>query len=210
MSENPINNAKIIYLNDVGGIKEKERQAIEQLVLIGITVETEDINWHSSEKFVSLLDKLITLAKDELKNHQYKYVLIVGAGAGGSMAVNIMARMHEKRLYAITLCSRLIDVNLPSWDRRSLERVAYIGKPNECKLYYDSVLYSTITSIQKLSKTDKLRIITAHQKADPSIPRQTMKIEGVKVNKIPGLGHGQGIASGVHSLPELINLLLPI
>lgn len=204
MKSDLLQSARIIYFNDVGGIKHKEQQVLEGLREQGIDVLAVNVEWRASEKFADVLARLSSQVRGELKHH--KRVVLVGAGASGSMAISIMAKLREKRLFTITLCSRLVETELPKWDRRSLERVAYIGKPNESKLYFDSVLYCTDVSVPKLTKSDKSRIVTAHQRADPSIPRQTMRISGVNEFKIAGYGHASGIVRGMLCLPSMMRL----
>ncbi len=192
----------LLYLNDVGGIRQKEIQELESLKAQGFEIEHLKIDWYTRDTFENSLNHFAAKTKPTLK--QYKHVVLIGAGAGGSLAINIFSKLHERRLFTVTLCSRLNEIVLPIWDRRSLERVAYIGKTNESKLYFDSVMYCATKSIPKLSKAYKSQIITAHQKADPSMPRQTMIVTGIRDYKLSGFGHAAGITNGIRQLRKII------
>ncbi len=145
------------------------------------------------------------LAQKQLRKHGK--LLLVGSSAGGSMAVNILAGLHNPNLTAITLCSRLQIAQLPWWDRRTLESMAYLGTAKASKAFFDSVSYCSTTAAKQLTNDDKRRLVVVQQWADFVVPRPTMSIPGVQIYKVAALGHGMGIASGVCKLPSIIQVL---
>jgi hypothetical protein len=210
MSKSEANHSDIkhvLYFNGLGSGKTRRREwvAFDYLAKRGIRVIHAPIDWRSSEKFDALFERMTTVTKEKVKDHGK--LVLVGSSAGGSLAINIMSKLHDRRLFAITLCSRLHETELPAWDKRTLERVAYIGTPKASRKFFDSVTYCGQTAIPKLTKSDKRRIMTVQQWTDFVVPRPTMGINGVRIYKVPGLTHGWGIAMGARRLPEIIRTI---
>jgi len=196
-----------LYFNGLGSGKTRwiERLAFHYLAKRGIHVTHAHVDWQSDESFTSLFECMTKLTRAQLREHGS--LLLVGSSAGGSLAVNIAARLHDKDLRVITLCSRLRLAKLPWWDYRSLERMAYLGTPKASQSFFDSVTHCSLQAIPQLSKADKQRIIIVRQWADTVVPRATMGIEGVCYYNVPALGHGWGIAMGVRRLPKVVKRL---
>lgn len=188
-----------------GTARKREQLAIDYLAKRGIIVDHIGIDWRSDESFEQLLKRVTKITKEKLKEHGK--LVLVGSSAGGSLAINTLGAIQDKNLSAITLCSRLHLAKLPWWDWRNLKRMAYLGKAKASQSFYDSVTYCTKTTIPKLTKEDKERIIIVQQLADDVVPRSTMSIDGVKTYKVAALGHGWGIAAGVRQLPKLGRIL---
>lgn len=195
----------LLYFNGLGSgsTRWREKLAMRYLLKQGIEVRHIQVNWYANEPFGTILDRVTLLVKKDLEKHGK--VVLVGSSAGGSLVVNILGRIPDKNLSAVTLCSRLSLANLPWWDRRSLERMAYLGRSKESKLFFDSVTYCSHITIPKLTKTDKRRLLIIQQWMDDVVPRVTMSIKGVRVHKVPGFGHGWGIAMAVRQLPRLLS-----
>ncbi len=196
-----------LYFNGLGNGKTRKREqtAFDFLAKHNIYLTHAHIDWYAKESLNDLLADTTERAKEILK--QKGKLVLVGSSAGGSLAVNVMSKLHDRRLFAVTLSSRLHEAELPSWDRRTLERVAYIGTPKESKRFFDSVTYCGQVAIPKLTKSDKRRIITVQQWTDTVVPRQTMGIPGVITFKVPGIGHSMGIATATRRLPKIIRSL---
>lgn len=192
-----------LYLNGLtnGQTRRREQLAIRYLAKRGIHVEHVPIDWRSGESFDDLLNRLTKLTEQKIKE-QGKLALI-GVSAGGSLAINVLGKVNNKNVRAITLCSRLHLAKLPWWDRRTLRRMAYLGTPKASQKFYDSVTYCTKTTIPSLTKADKERITIVQQWADDVVPRATMSIDGIQSYKVPAIGHGWGIALGVRRLPRV-------
>jgi len=199
---------QVLYFNGLtdGTTRKREQLAITYLAKRGIHVEHVPIHWRSDESFESLLGRITKLTKERLKTHGK--IILVGSSAGGSLVVNILSQLHDQNLFGITLCSRLHEAALPWWDVRSLKRMAHMGTPEkESQSFFDSVTYCGETGIPNLTEQDKRRLIVVQQWADFVVPRPTMSIKGVRIYKVPALGHGWGIAMGVWRLPEAVKLL---
>lgn len=197
----------VLYFNGLGTgkLRKREKLAINHLAKRGIDVEHVGINWRSGEGFDSLFDRMTKLTQSKLREHGR--LVLVGSSAGGSLAINILARLHDKNLSAVTLCSRLNTSDLAWWDFRTLKRMSHLGTSQASQAFYDSVAHCGAVSAKQLTKSDKQRLILVHQWADFVVPRRTMGIDGVRVYHVPGLGHGWGIAMGVQHLPKIIQLL---
>lgn len=194
----------VLYFNGLGdgSTRFRERVAIHYLARRGVQVAHVPINWRSGETFPGLLERMLERTKQELLAHDS--VVLVGSSAGGSLALNIFGALHEERVYAVTLCSRVCLALLPRWDKRSLEKMAYIGKSNESRNFFDSVTYCSHTTIPGLTSTDRQRIVTVQQWADFVVPRPTMSVPGVHIYRVPGVGHGMGIMVGALRLPSIL------
>jgi hypothetical protein len=197
----------VLYFNGLGYGKTRKREqlAFNYLAKRGIEVIHAPINWYAGESFEDIFSGALKLTKQQLKQHGK--LVLVGSSAGGSIAVNIVRKLRDPNIYAIALCSRLNEQPIPWWDMRNLRRMAHLNSEASCQAFYDSVMYCTDTTIPQLTKQDKARIITVEQWADFVVPRATMSIPGVKVYKVPGLGHGWGIAMGTRGLPNIISEL---
>jgi hypothetical protein len=194
----------VLYFNGLGYGKTRKREqlAFGYLAKRGVKVVHAPINWYAGESFDDIFDRTLKLAKQKLKEHGK--LVLVGSSAGGSIAINIIGRLKDPNLYAVSLCSRLNKQPTPWWDVRNLRRMARLDSEVPCQAFHDSVIYCTDTTIPKLTKQDKDNIITVQQWMDSVVPRVTMTIPGVKVYKVPGLGHGWGIAMGTRRLPRII------
>jgi len=196
--------AYVLYFNGLGygKTRRRERLAMRYLAKRGIMVTHAPVDWYAGESFEDLFARMVELTRAQLREHGE--LVLVGSSAGGSLAVNIIGELHSSRLSAVTLCSRLHETPLAWWDRRNLPRMAHIGGKRSAQAFYDSVIYCGEVTIPKLTAGDKKSIITAQQWADFVVPRGTMNIDGMRVYKVPGLGHGWGIAVAARCLPRII------
>jgi hypothetical protein len=196
----------VLYFNGLGQGKtrKRERIAINYLAKQGIVVTHVPVKWYV-ESFEDVLDNAVKITKANLKEHGK--IVLVGSSAGGSLVVNIMSELHNPNLYGVTLCSRLQEKPLPWWGRRNLAYMPHLGTNQPSQAFFDSVTYCGEQAIPRLTRADKEHLILVQQWADFVVPRPTMSITGVRVYKIPAIGHGWGIAMGVRKLPEIITIL---
>jgi hypothetical protein len=194
----------VLYFNGLGYGKTRKREqlAFNYLAKRGVKVVHAPINWYAGESFDDIFDRMLNLTEQQLKEHGK--LVLVGSSAGGSVAINITGKLKDPNLYAVSLCSRLNERPIPWWDVRSLQRMARLDSEVPCQAFNDSVMYCTDTTIPKLTKQDKANIITVQQWMDFVVPRATMTIPGVEAYKVPGLGHGWGIAVGTRQLPIIV------
>lgn len=194
-----------VYFNGLnrGTINRGERSAIKRAANDNIDIEHIPIDWLSNESFDNFINKTTAACEEELK--QYGSLLLVGASAGGSLAINVFGELSNENVRVVTLCSRLHEPDLRWWDPRSLERMAHIGTAKESRLFYDSVMRSGNTTIPSLAPKDRQRITTVKQWADEVVPRPTMNVEGLQSYIVPGFGHHYGIVMGIKHLKTIVN-----
>lgn len=192
-----------IYFNGLGqGItRKREKVAIEYLAKRGVAVTHVPVKWYV-ESFEGILNDAVKATEKSLKEHGK--VVLVGSSAGGSLVVNILSKLHSPKLYGVTLCSRLQEQPLAWWDKRDLTRMSHLDANQSSQAFFDSVTYCGEQAIPKLTNTDKEHLILVQQWADFVVPRPTMSISGVRIYKVPALGHGWGIAMGTRRLPQII------
>jgi pimeloyl-ACP methyl ester carboxylesterase len=196
----------ILYFNGLGSgqTRTREQWVMRFLAKRGIEVTHAPINWRSDESFQDLFARMLKRTKQELKKHGQ--LVLVGSSAGGSLAVSILAQLHDPNLRVVTLCSRLHPAKLPWWDWRSLKHMAYLGKKHQSQSFFDAVSYCGNVAIPKLTKQDKQRITIVQQWADDVVPRATMGIPGVRTYRVLAFGHGPGIILGALRLPKILEL----
>lgn len=197
----------IIYVNGLGcgKIRKPEELSIRHLRKSGFTVEHAPINWYGDESFQSVLERIVDLVEHELRTRNR--VVLVGASAGGSVVFGAAEKVKNPNLQAIALCSRLNEKRLARWDPRNLSRMSHLGSPRASQIFYDSVLYCTNSVIPSLTKQDKSRFLTVIQWADMIVPRKTMVIDGVRVRKLPVIGHLPTIVLAMWRLPKIMQNL---
>lgn len=200
--------SRILYLNGLGDGKLQRRQvmALNYLAKRGIQVTHAHVNWRSGESFENLCDYVLALAQDQLK--LYGQITLVGSSAGGSLAINAFAKLRHENIFVVSLCGRLRPGDLPWWDVRKLERMAYLGTVKESKSFYHSVTHCAQIALPSLTEQDKRRVVVVKQWADFVVPRSTMDIDGAQTYTLPAIGHGMGIAAGVRLLPAVLDSLL--
>lgn len=198
----------VLYFNGLGRGKTRKAEllAMSYLKKHGIDVVHAPIDWYAGESFTDLFTRMTALTQEHLKKHGE--LILVGSSAGGSLAVNILGELHSPNLGVITLCSRLRETTLPWWDKRDLAFAAHFGRRGSSQAFFDSVSYGNRTAIPKLTTAEKRRIITVRQWVDFAVPRPTMDIDGVKMYRVPAIGHVWGIAMAARRLPVTIKMIL--
>lgn len=173
----------------------------ETLKSHGVQVEETAINWQSGEPFPELLDRMIDMVRDRIQ--LTGDIALIGASAGGSLAINVFSRLQNERITAFNLCGRLRRGNLSKWDLRSLERSAHLGTRRASQSFCDSVEFCEDIALPKLNEEDKKRIAVVKPVLDFVVPRDTMDIEGVEPIIVPVISHRAGISRGLKQLaPE--------
>lgn len=198
---------RILYLNGLGDGKLQCRQlvAIKYLAKRDVQVAHAHVNWRSGESFENLCEYVLACAQDQLKRHGR--IALVGSSAGGSLAINVFAKLRHEDIVAVSLCGRLRPGDLPWWDARKLERMAYLGTAKESKSFYHSVTHCAQTTLPSLTEQDKRRLVVMKQWVDFVVPRSTMNIDGARTYTLPAIGHGMGIAAGIRLLPRVLDSL---
>jgi hypothetical protein len=198
----------ILYLNGLsdGKIRSREVLAFNYLAKRDIQSTHAHVNWRSGESFEDLHDHVLTLAHNQLQRHGR--VILVGSSAGGSLAINVFATLRHKNIFAVSLCGRLSPGNLPWWDTRKLERMAYLGGSKESQSFYRSVTHCAQITLPSLTEQNKQRVTIVKPWADFVVPRPTMDIDGTHIYTVRAIGHGMGIAAGIRLLPTVLDTLV--
>ena len=202
---------RILYFNGMGSGKPKRAEKLAMkiaewyLARHEISFRHVAVNWYASEPFPELLDRMVALAKEEQAS--YGNVILCGVSAGGSMAVNVLSRLHSNKLSAIVICGPVKVSKLAWWDKRTLESIAFRDPKRPSQCFFDSVTYCGRTAISALTQEDKHHVITVQQWADTVVPRPTMGIPGARIFRVPGAGHTLGIVISVLYLPAIVRNL---
>jgi hypothetical protein len=197
----------ILYINGLGDGKTKLRQ---RLVLAnmnwhGYQYWHAHVNWLSDESFQDHLRKTSELAQGLLTAKGR--LAIVGSSAGASMAFNIFGKLaaQNRDLWAISLCGRTSEGQLPKWDWRTLEWAAHLGKAKQSQSFYDSVKYCEQETLPGLNHEQRQRLFINHQLFDLVVPNSTQLVNDVPESKLPVLGHGLGILAAGFMLPSTVS-----
>jgi pimeloyl-ACP methyl ester carboxylesterase len=172
----------------------------------GISFRHVPMNWYAKEPYPELLERMVAIVKEEQTLHGS--VTLCGVSAGGSLAVNILSRLHSKNLWVVVLCGPVKVAKLTWWDRRTLESIASRDPKRPSQIFFDSVTYCSAVAIPALTEHDKQHVMTVQQWADTVVPRPTMGIPGVRIFRVPGVGHTLGIGISVLYLPAILQALL--
>ncbi|HEY4963941.1 MAG TPA: hypothetical protein VIH90_04565 [Candidatus Saccharimonadales bacterium] len=193
-----------LYFNGLGDgtIGRSETMIFTHLKKKGVNVIPAHVNWRSDEPFTSIFDKMTSKAKGLLKSSGS--LALVGASAGGSMAINVSKQLDDSNVQAVNLSGRLRRGTLPSWDPRKLDVSAHLGTDNASPSFYDSIIYCEDTTIPNLDKEDKDNITIVKPWMDFVVPLDTMTIEGCETIAVAGLWHQHGIGLGLLRLPGIL------
>jgi hypothetical protein len=193
-----------LYFNGLGNGKLNmlERRQLNLLKLQGFDIKHIPVKWQSKESFQDLLKRTTALVEKELRVNGE--LVLIGASAGGSLAVNVFGEVKSNKLQVITLCSRLNETKLKWWDWRNLNRMAHIGTKTESKSFYDSVRYCTNITLPSLTKQQRARIVSVRQWVDEVVPRVTMGYPSLRTYVVCTFGHNLGILYGIRNVPKII------
>jgi hypothetical protein len=199
----------ILYFNGLGSGSQRHtegmiyRLAVRYLAWRNISVKHVPVNWYAKELFPDLLDRIVKLVCNELANHDS--VTLCGVSAGGSLAVNVFGKLHDKNISVTVLSGPLRFVKKD--DSNILHRLALQNTARPSQNLFDSVSYCSTKTIPNLTPQAKQRIVTAKQWFDGVVPRRTMDIPGVRIKMVPAIGHMFGIIVGILYLPAILNVL---
>lgn len=200
-------NSPVLYINGLGDgeWKQSERGAARRLERQGYSFEHAHLNWRSSEGFEAQLGDIIKKAEDIVR--EQGKLAIVGASAGGSMAVNVFKKLDSERVVAVNICGRLAEGDLAKWDWRKLEVMAHLGTSKASQSFYDSVKFCDTETVPSLTDQHKERLFIFHQLFDFVVPHSTMLIPGVQNKQLSVIGHGSGIYLATRRLPDILEIL---
>lgn len=198
----------VLYLNglNTGTTSILEKLALLSLAKRNILVQHLPINWYSGES----LDDLETIIVNETNNilREHDAVVIVGASAGGSLAINAFAHLYNENVSVIAICSRLHETRLPWWDLRELTTMAHLKSQRPSKSFYDSVIRCSNEVLPNLHNINMQRIISVNQYFDEIVPKRTTRYKGLTQFTLHCVGHHFGIVSGIRTIPAVYDMYL--
>lgn len=196
-----------LYFNGLnhGTISFLEKRAINSAHKHGITIKHIPIDWYSDDNYQILLDNTVYKVQNELKYSNN--IVLIGASAGGSLAINTWSRLDNKNIKVVTICSRINETRLSRWDFRSLERMAHKGTKKYSKLFYESVMYCSNQSLSVVGDLSLQSIISINQLADEIVPKRTTLRPDIKHYTITSIGHHFGIYHGLLQIHRIVRRL---
>jgi len=180
-----------------------EQSAIKELRQKGYNTRHVPINWQSGHSFETLLLQSLDAIRTAQAKH--KDILLVGASAGGTLVVNLMAQLQDTNVAAVSICGRHIDRNRAKWDPRTLKRMTFINERRASQSFYDAVINCQDSAIPSLTTDSKQRLLCIQPFLDEVVPRRTMHIEGVPMHTLPRAGHHRAIVASLRKLPDILS-----
>ncbi|MBI2798266.1 hypothetical protein HYX70_03125 [Candidatus Saccharibacteria bacterium] len=171
--------------------------------LWGIVLAYFSVDWHSGRSFQELLDEATNRAEGMLLRHGQ--LVLIGASAGGSLAMGVFAQLRRKYpeadVRAVSLSGRLHVGNLDDLVATALHRPG--KKPSVA--FIDSVRHCNEEVLPLLTAADKQRAITFRPLFfDEAVPLCTMGISGVAMFIAPIVYHVPGIVLGALRIPWVL------
>lgn len=199
-----------LYLN---GLERTHTGTFEKLLakyfrLWGVFFKHLSVDWHTGKPFQVLLDDATNEAEKIL--HQHRKLVLIGASAGGSLAVSVFARLRSKYpgadIYVIVLSGRLHVGDSDNLIHTALHRPG--KKPSLA--FIDSVHYCERKVLSRLTQADKRRMVTFRPLLfDEAVPLSTMGIHGVTMLIAPIFYHVPGIVVAALRVPRTIRNRCP-
>ena len=189
----------LLFLNGLGVGDERpwETRAFRILENKGYDPIHGHVNWRTES-----LDKIFhrLTSQSETIVREVGFLTVVGASAGGSLAINLFGKLRDRNVKAVNAYGRLSRGNLPSWSYHTLEFSAHLGTQKASQSWYESVQYCEDVTIPALSKRDKERISILKPITDLVVPLHTMDIDGIEPKRMLALGHSTAGLAWPHYL----------
>lgn len=194
----------VLYINGLGDgtTQEYEAMAFKKMRHLGFNVVHAHVQWRKEQDFSKLLEELVLQARELVENDNE--LTIIGLSAGGSMALNLYAKLNNKNIKIISIIGRLRKGFVLPWSYRTMKRAAHFGTRHESKIFYDSVMHCEDSTIPSLAIVDRQNIITLKPITDLIVPLNTMSIAGVKNIRIPALGHVMACSVGLNKAADFL------
>ncbi len=189
----------------LGWLQFLQRQTIAAWRALGVTPQVFIMGWSTDADFTQRLTELEELVDSALV--QDSKVALVGASAGASAVLALLAQSPEKISAAVTICGK---IHRPQ---------AIPGPVLEFNSVFDQALDQLPQRLEQLTSAELGRTLALHAFKDGIVPPQDAVINGAHNRRIPAIGHIPGIATALISLAPLItafcirhatqNLILP-
>lgn len=174
----------VIYLPGLGDHRRWGQPAtLKSWERFGVQAHYHQIGWADGEAFDSKLKRVVKEI-DKL-NDQGLEVSLVGTSAGASIALNAYSLRSEKVHKLVFICGKI----------RHPENVnpRYFKKNPALK----ESLYLSEANFQKLSDSDKHKMLYLHALSDHIVPPRFNKPAGIKSRAVLAFGHILGIFTAV-------------
>lgn len=174
----------IIYLPGLGDPHYKEQGVLLKLWRIyHVKVHYHPVYWRDDVPFSKKLDGIIKQI-DELKARGYT-ISLIGTSAGASAAINAYAKREDKISGVVCICGKL----------RNTDKIgeSYYIKNQAFK----GSIALLASSLEKLSKTNRSKILSIHPLYDEIVPVKDTVIDDAKLKTIPTIGHAFSIMYSV-------------
>jgi len=209
------------YFNDLGSAAPR---AAQDLVLApirraGVEVPHRQTDWFSDTPYAQDWRQEVenTVSMFGVKSHG---LLLIGAGAGWSRAVNVFAELapEYKKLWVVGLCGRSSSGPLIGGDTRTLEKEAGIDKRHDDEKnhgedtpevqgstqYLEAIDHLQTIALPKLTPEIRQRMFTLHAAYDERVPFAAQVIEGVPHRRTLMPFHKPGIWAAGLMLPHVV------
>lgn len=176
-----------LYINGLSDGKTKLHEKCAQWWWRRASVELKHahVDWYRGtyeEKVALVIQTVQTML------HDCDRVVIIGASAGGSLALNAFYELRSDNVYVVNAHGRLMEGGYEN-TRNSLRNRAHLDSSRPSQSFYDSVKAAE-NIFPKLTNEDKRRILVLTQLTDEIVPLDTMRILGVETHYSIIFGHG--------------------
>lgn len=180
-----------LYINGLGDGTTKPHEKLAQWwwQRAGVELAHMQVNWYEG----SFEEKLATgVANVEQLLERYDGAVIMGASAGGSLAVNIFGQLAARNVCAVSAHARLRTGDFPPGHRMAIQRdIPYRHFPHPSPSFYDSMT-AVEQMTARLTPEQTRRILTLTQLTDLIVPTETMTIPGAPSYRSFAFGHSGG------------------
>ena len=167
-----------------------QRKAVDTWRPLGVRPQGFVMGWSLDAAFDDRLGELEKLVDAALARGDQ--VALVGASAGATAVLALLAKSPEKISAVVTICGKI-------------HRPDNIPEPVlEVNTVFDQGLDELSTRLGTLGKAELGRTLALHAYRDHIVPPEDAVLEGAHNRQIPALGHVPGIATALLSLAPTI------
>lgn len=195
----------VVYLNGLGqaGVSDEGPKLSRHLKSPTVDITHLPIDWRAGDSFWNIFEMVSKYTKNSL--NLYGRVALVGASAGGSLALNVFhdirSQYQNLELSVICLSARLRLGNLITLGSEAPD----FGGKDIVPAYIESVSQCESVAVPNLSTEDKRLIRTLTPFEDQVVPVETMTIPEVENHLVQANGHFRGIARGLLMIPGILD-----
>lgn len=174
----------------IGWLQFLQRQAIATWRALGVSPQVFVMGWSTDADFTQRLAELEELVDAALARDSK--VVLVGASAGASAVLALLAKSPEKISAAVSICGKI-------------HRPQSIPEPVlEFNSVFDQALDQLPLRLEQLTSEELGRTLALHAYKDGIVPTEDSVIAGAHNRNIPAVGHVPGIATALIGLAPQI------